>query len=45
MVIGKVMLEDDSSVPGFLVEPIAVEEAADISAYGGWRRYRSEQGL
>jgi allophanate hydrolase len=45
MVIGKVMLEDGSSVPGFLAEPIAVEEAADISAYGGWRRYRSEQGL
>ncbi|OIJ27410.1 allophanate hydrolase [Nocardioides luteus] len=45
MVIGKVMLEDGSSVSGFLVEPIAVEKAADISAYGGWRRYRSEQGL
>ncbi|MDQ4112804.1 MAG: allophanate hydrolase [Actinomycetota bacterium] len=45
MVIGKVTLEDGSSVSGFLVEPFAVEKAADISAHGGWRRYRSEQGL
>ena len=45
MVIGKVTLSDGSSVSGFLVEPIAVEKAADISAHGGWRRYRSEQGL
>ena len=45
MVIGKVTLSDGSSVSGFLVEPFAVEKAADISAHGGWRRYRSEQGL
>lgn len=45
MAIGKVTLEDGSSVSGFLVEPIAVDGAADISLHGGWRRYRSEQGL
>ncbi|GGU41724.1 allophanate hydrolase [Nocardioides albus] len=40
MAIGKVGLADGSEVSGFLVEPFAVEGAADISSYGGWRRYR-----
>jgi allophanate hydrolase len=37
--IGKVRLEDDSSVSGFLCESLAVTDAADISALGGWRQY------
>ncbi|GGR48237.1 allophanate hydrolase [Nocardioides luteus] len=45
MTIGKVELEDGVSVPGFLVEPFAVENAADISSHGGWLRYQAEQGL
>jgi allophanate hydrolase len=39
MAIGTVMLEDGSSVPGFLCEPVAFEDAPDISASGGWRRF------
>jgi allophanate hydrolase len=39
--IGRVVLSDGSDVAGFLCEPIAAEGAADITAYGGWRAYRS----
>ena len=39
MAIGKVELADGTLVSGFLVEPIAVEGAADISRFGGWRAY------
>ena len=37
--IGKVKLEDGSSVSGFLCEAIGVAGATDISALGGWRQY------
>jgi allophanate hydrolase len=39
MTIGTVILEDGSSVPGFLCEPVALQDAPDISVFGGWRRY------
>ena len=39
MVIGQVMLADDTSVSGFLVEPAALTSAPDISHLGGWRAY------
>lgn len=39
MVIGTVRLADGSLAKGFLVEPIAIEGATDITAHGGWRRY------
>jgi allophanate hydrolase len=39
MVIGSVRLEDGTSAAGFLCEPIALEGAEDITAYGGWRAY------
>ena len=45
MAIGTVMLEDGSSVPGFLCEPMAFEDAPDISTYGGWRRFLDSAGL
>jgi allophanate hydrolase len=38
--IGTLELEDGSSVKGFLCEPIALEGAADITSFGGWRGYR-----
>jgi allophanate hydrolase len=41
MAIGSVELADGSRVTGFLVEPIAVEGARDITAHGGWRAYRA----
>jgi allophanate hydrolase len=37
--IGKVKLEDGSSVSGFLCESLGVAKATDISALGGWRQY------
>lgn len=37
MSVGSVELLDGSQVTGFMVEPIAVEGATDISEYGGWR--------
>ncbi len=43
MAIGAVRLEDGTTVRGFLVEPIAVEGAEDISSFGGWRAFRSAQ--
>ena len=44
MAIGSVTLGDGERVSGFLVEPIAVAGAADISSYGGWVRYLEEAG-
>jgi allophanate hydrolase len=39
MTLGQVRLADGSSRVGFLVEPIGVVGARDISAYGGWRNF------
>jgi allophanate hydrolase len=39
MTIGSVELEDGLTLPGFLVEPSAVEGAPDITAFGGWTAY------
>ena len=44
MAIGNVVLDDGSSVPGFLCEPVALKDAPDISAYGGWRVYLDSAG-
>lgn len=43
MGIGKIRLQDGRMVSGFLCEPYAIEDAADISHYGGWRSYVAEQ--
>ena len=37
--IGTLRLEDGTLVKGFLVEPAAVEEATEITHFGGWRKY------
>ena len=37
--IGTIELADGSPVKGFLVEAEAVEDARDISAFGGWRKF------
>jgi allophanate hydrolase len=39
MTIGTVELGDGRRLPGFLVEPVAVAGALDITAYGGWLAY------
>jgi allophanate hydrolase len=38
--IGTVELEDGSSIKGFLCEPLGLEGARDITAFGGWRAFR-----
>ncbi len=37
--IGSVELADGSVISGFVCEPFAVETAAEITEYGGWRAY------
>jgi allophanate hydrolase len=39
MAIGPVLLEDGTSVPGFLCEPVALHDAPDITVHGGWLDY------
>ena len=43
MGIGRVTLADGREVAGFLCERVALENAEDITAYGGWRAYRAAQ--
>lgn len=38
--LGKVVLENNEEVIGFLCETEAVEAAKEITSYGGWRAYR-----
>lgn len=37
--IGTVELEDGTTVKGFICEPIAVDDAKDITEFGGWRAF------
>lgn len=37
--IGKIALENGELVSGFVCESVAVTDAVDITAFGGWRRY------
>ena len=39
LAIGKVALADGTDVAGFVCEGYAAAHAADITRYGGWRRY------
>ena len=41
--IGTIVLADQSSPKGFLVEAVAVEGAEDISKFGGWRNYINQR--
>jgi allophanate hydrolase len=37
--IGTLILDDGTLVMGFLVEPAAIEDAVEITGFGGWRVY------
>jgi allophanate hydrolase len=37
--IGTLQLADGTSVKGFIAEPVGLNGATDISAFGGWRAY------
>jgi allophanate hydrolase len=39
--IGRILLDDDTDVAGFLCEAFAIHGAPDITSYGGWRAYRA----
>lgn len=39
LAIGTVILEDGSSVKGFVAEPRAMADAKDVTSFGGWRAY------
>ncbi len=39
MVLGKVRLDDGTSVTGFLCEPADLLDAPDITGHGGWLAY------
>lgn len=43
--IGKVRLDDGSTVLGVLGEPALVEGQREITAYGGWRAYVGAEGI
>ena len=43
--IGTLNLADGSQVKGFLAEATAVEDARDISEFGGWRAFMSTQAI
>src|SRR5437764_631742 len=41
--IGTVRLADERGVKGFVVEPVAIGGARDISSFGGWRAFMAEK--
>lgn len=40
--IGTLTLADGTQVQGFLCEPAALDDATDITHFGGWRAYRAD---
>ena len=42
--IGKVTLADNSQVTGFICEPYGIENAKNISQFGGWKAYLDAKG-
>jgi allophanate hydrolase len=45
LTIGMIHLSDGRTVKGFLCEEAAVEDAVNISAFGGWKAYLKSQTL
>jgi allophanate hydrolase len=41
--IGTIRLADGRGVKGFVVEPAAINDARDISKFGGWRAFMAEK--
>jgi allophanate hydrolase len=39
--LGSVEMEDGRWVKSFICEPYGLEGAEDVTAYGGWRKYRA----
>jgi allophanate hydrolase len=45
LTIGMIHLSDGRAVKGFLCEEVAVQDALNISAFGGWKAYLKSQTL
>lgn len=45
LTIGKVRLEDGSTVLGVIGEPVLVQGQREITKHGGWRAYIASQGV
>jgi allophanate hydrolase len=45
LAIGKIELEDGERVSGFLCETCGLEEAVDITRFGGWRSYLADSTI
>ncbi len=45
LAIGKVRLDDGSTVLGVLGESALIEGCREISHFGGWRRYIEQEGV
>ena len=43
LAIGTVELEDGSSHPGFVCEPYGLDNAPDVTRFGGWRAFVEQQ--
>lgn len=41
--IGRIQLADGETVQGFLCEAVAVENAREVTVFGGWRRFLAER--
>jgi allophanate hydrolase len=41
--IGTLLIEDNTTVQGFICEPYAIANAPEISHLGGWRAYLAQQ--
>lgn len=41
--LGKVQLQDDREVIGFICEPYAIKNAEDITDFGGWRNFSANR--
>lgn len=41
--IGRIHLADGELVQGFLCETVAIENARDVTVFGGWRRFLAER--
>jgi allophanate hydrolase len=43
--IGTIRLADGRGVKGFVVEPVAIDGARDISSFGGWRAFMADKAV
>ena len=45
LAIGTITLEDGTSVKGFVCEPVALNDADEITSFGSWRNFLAKSAL